>query len=202
MGILIVLIIILIAIIFANDKKIEANFSIISSAVSIALALVAIFFALKQDSDSRITHNTLITRLENIIREVGSVKDQVAHISKTDLKEISEIAYEKANLDDQKETYTKDEVDKLIQETLSNFSKEVEMKLKIEELQKKVTGTVIPRLLREDLEEAIEIILNEINGEYSVDYVQKKLESYFGAHMTKNEIDKTYHNMEKRARGY
>jgi len=202
MGILIVLIIILIAIIFANDVEIETNFSIISSAVSIALALVAIFFALKQDSDSRITHDNLVTRLENIIREVGSVKDQVAHISNTDIQEIKEKAYENTKLDEQKVTYTKEEVDKLIQESLSNFSNQIEMKLKTEELQKKVTGTFIPRLLRKDLEEAIEIILNEINGEYSAEYVQKRLKQYFGVIMTKDEIDKTYHNMEKRARGY
>lgn len=194
---LIVLIITLIAIIYAKNVEIEANFSIISSAVSIALALVAIFFAFKQDSDSRITHDNLVTRLENIIIEVGSVKDQVAHFSKTDIQEIKEKAYENTKLDVQKSTYTKEEADLLIQEALTTFGEEVETILKIDELKKRVTGGTIPRLLGENLEEAIILILNETDGKYSVDYVQKRLRVLFGTPMTKDEIDRFYNRMLK-----
>lgn len=192
MGVLIVFIIVLISIIFAKNIEIEANFSIISSAVSIALALVAIFFALKQDSDSRISHDTLITRLENIIREVGSVKDQVAHISKTDIQEIKEKAYENTKLDDQKTTYTKEEVDKLLQKTLSNFSEEVETKLKFEEIQKKVSASPIQMLSKRDLYETIRLLIKENGGKYNNSYIQNRIMDLFGISYSKDYIDEVY----------
>lgn len=200
MGVLIVFIIVLISIIFAKNIEIEANFSIISSAVSIALALVAIFFALKQDSDSRISHDTLITRLENIIREVGSVKDQVAHISKTDIQEIKEKAYENTKLDDQKTTYTKEEVDALLQKTLSTFSEEVETKLKIEDLQNKVSGTAVRRLSLKKLEEAIKLILEENKGQYDAYYIKTRLVELYNVHYSIAYIDTIFNNMEKNER--
>lgn len=52
-GLLICIIILLIATIFAKNKQVEINFSIIPSAVSIALALVAIFIALSQSKENQ-----------------------------------------------------------------------------------------------------------------------------------------------------
>lgn len=79
-GILIGIIILLIASIFAKDKNIELNFSIISSAVSIALALVAIVFAWKQDSENQfVTRETsnLLTIITSKIENMDSKIDKL-----------------------------------------------------------------------------------------------------------------------------
>ena len=79
-GILIGIIILLIASIFAKDKNIELNFSIISSAVSIALALIAIVFAWKQDSENQfVTRETsnLLTIITSKIENMDSKIDKL-----------------------------------------------------------------------------------------------------------------------------
>lgn len=79
-GILITLIILLIAG-FYNSKAIELNFSIISSAVSIALALVATFIALKQDSDNQRVND----RLSHLLNEISvNVRNVDAKVDKID----------------------------------------------------------------------------------------------------------------------
>ncbi|MED1509003.1 hypothetical protein [Bacillus proteolyticus] len=97
-GILVMIIILLIADFF-NFPNIEANFSIISSAVSIALALVAIFIALKQDSDNQELTNhmneTLIKvelKLDSMDRKVEKLDPSyVNSIVKSKKDEITEI---------------------------------------------------------------------------------------------------------------
>ncbi|EJR56190.1 hypothetical protein IIM_01282 [Bacillus cereus VD107] len=97
-GILVMIIILLIADFF-NFPNIEANFSIISSAVSIALALVAIFIALKQDSDNQELTNhmneTLIKvelKLDSMDRKVEKLDPSyVNSIVKSKTDEITEI---------------------------------------------------------------------------------------------------------------
>ncbi|HDR7645387.1 hypothetical protein [Bacillus mycoides] len=78
-GILVVLIILLIAGCYNNDA-IELNFSIISSAVSIALALVAIFIALKQDSDNQRVTSTITNALIKIESKVDSMDGKIDNL--------------------------------------------------------------------------------------------------------------------------
>ncbi|MCU5582507.1 hypothetical protein OCF65_18905 [Bacillus toyonensis] len=73
MGILVGIIILILSLWFADYKGIEANFSIMSSAVSIALGLVAIYIALKQDSDSQ----RLNQQMQDILRTMESKIDKV-----------------------------------------------------------------------------------------------------------------------------
>lgn len=77
LGILISIIILLIASIFAKSKSIELNFSIISSAVSIALALVAIFFAWKQDSDNQVVTRETSKLLSIITTKIESMDNKI-----------------------------------------------------------------------------------------------------------------------------
>ncbi|MED1559307.1 hypothetical protein [Bacillus paramycoides] len=78
-GILIMIIILLIAG-FYNSKVIELNFSIISSAVSIALALVAIFFAFKQDSDNQRVTSEMANILTKIESKVNSMDGKIDNL--------------------------------------------------------------------------------------------------------------------------
>ncbi|HDR7621826.1 TPA: hypothetical protein QCX73_002077 [Bacillus mycoides] len=75
-GILVMIIILLVADFF-NFPNIEANFSIISSAVSIALALVAIFIALKQDSDNQKLTNQMNETLIKVELKIDSMDRKV-----------------------------------------------------------------------------------------------------------------------------
>lgn len=87
-GILVIIIILLVAD-FYNFPNIEANFSIISSAVSIALALVAIFIALKQDSDNQQVNNQLTYLLREISNEVSNVNAKVDQIDPKFLQSVT-----------------------------------------------------------------------------------------------------------------
>ena len=120
-GILIVIIIFLIANVF-DYVHIEANFSIISSAVSIALALVAIFIALKQDSDNQRVNN----QVSYVLHEISAnVKKVDAKLDPNVLKSVSKISEETVDEYSQeigkKDSYTKEEVD----EILNKFSKDI-----------------------------------------------------------------------------
>ncbi|CAK6472648.1 hypothetical protein BFRIG_01866 [Peribacillus frigoritolerans] len=78
-GILIGIMILMVASFF-NSDKVEMNFSIISSAVSIALALVAIFIALKQDSDNQRVTNKMTEALMKIETKVNSMDGKIDNL--------------------------------------------------------------------------------------------------------------------------
>ncbi|PEN34442.1 hypothetical protein CN543_18425 [Bacillus toyonensis] len=123
-GILIVINIILIANVY-DYAHIEANFSIISSAVSIALALVAIFIALKQDSDNQQVNNQLSYLLNEISANVRNVD------AKLDPKEVNSVgqktaeAYSEGIEKQEKETYTKEEVDQIINDISKDITSDI-----------------------------------------------------------------------------
>ncbi|MFB5249654.1 hypothetical protein ACE38F_04540 [Bacillus mycoides] len=111
-----------------NNDKIEANFSIISSAVSIALALVAIFIALKQDSDNqRLTnqmHETLIkveSKLDNMDQKVDKMDPShvisLLKLKAEDITEIIDTAGEKG--------LTTEEIKIMIAQQMENLTQEV-----------------------------------------------------------------------------
>ncbi|OXS74901.1 hypothetical protein B1B04_08410 [Lysinibacillus sp. KCTC 33748] len=80
LGVLIGIIILLIASIFAKSLKIETNFSIISSAVSIALALVAIFIALSQSKDNQELSTSLNVMMSIMNEKISNVDEKVNKI--------------------------------------------------------------------------------------------------------------------------
>jgi hypothetical protein len=74
-----ILISIIILIVSSKGSGLEVNFSIISSAASMALALVAIFFSFKQDTENQRTTSRLhetITRMDEKLNNVGEKVNQ------------------------------------------------------------------------------------------------------------------------------
>ncbi len=113
-GILITIIILLIAG-FYNNKAIEMNFSIISSAVSIALALIAIFIALKQDSDNQRVNDRLSHLLNEISANLRNVDAKVDRMDLRLLRGVTEEVLENHSQENkQKDLFTKEEVTELI----------------------------------------------------------------------------------------
>ncbi|HFK1425226.1 MULTISPECIES: hypothetical protein [Bacillus cereus group] len=124
-GILITIIILLIAG-FYNSKAIEMNFSIISSAVSIALALVAIFIALKQDSDNQRVNDRLSHLLNEISANVRNVDAKVDRIDPRLLHSVSKGIVEEYNQESkEKDSFTKEEVDEIVK----NISEDITLNI-------------------------------------------------------------------------
>lgn len=121
-GILITIIILLIA--GHKTDKLELNFSIISSAVSIALALVAIFIALKQDSDNQRVNYKVEYKLEQIVSNLKNVDDKVNNVVTNILTNVAEETADTFSSDDlveKKEQYSKEEVEEL----LNSYNKQI-----------------------------------------------------------------------------
>ncbi|MEB8690424.1 hypothetical protein P4H09_16055 [Bacillus cereus] len=117
---LLILIIIVIIADFFNFPNIEANFNIIASAVSIALAIVAISFAFKQDSDNKRDSARMVDLLNGIhvdVKDVGSKLDpkEIDNLTNESVKDATETFEEK-------EFYSKVEVDKMISEVRKNIN--------------------------------------------------------------------------------
>ncbi|EJS70442.1 hypothetical protein ICW_01911 [Bacillus wiedmannii] len=90
MGILIGIIILILSLWFADYKGIEANFSIMSSAVSIALGLVAIYIALKQDSDSQRLNQQMQDTLRTMENKIDQVDQKVNRLDSMDIEKTIE----------------------------------------------------------------------------------------------------------------
>ncbi|MDO8159613.1 hypothetical protein FKQ51_20095 [Bacillus toyonensis] len=135
-GILVMIIILLIADFF-NYPNIEANFSIISSAVSIALALVAIFIALKQDSDNQELANQMNETLIKVELKIDSMDQKVEKLdpsyvnslvkSKTD--DITEII-DKAG----ESNLSMEDIKIIIADEMGNLKEEINRKSDMESL--------------------------------------------------------------------
>lgn len=128
-GILIMLIILLIAGCY-NSTAIELNFSIISSAVSIALALIAIFIALKQDSDNQEVNNRVSYLLNEISANVRNVDAKVDKIDPRLLHSVADVVLEEYNQDSkEKESFTKEEVDKIVNKVSNDIASSINVVL-------------------------------------------------------------------------
>lgn len=134
--VLIGIIILLIATIFAKNIKVETNFSIISSAVSIALALVAIFFAFKQDTDNKQT-------LESMRQDSNKKLDNMTNIllnQKNTFDDVADKVDKSVNTDmsETKESYSYEDLiahgEKIKNETIESFKKLYTNKLIEEEI--------------------------------------------------------------------
>ncbi|WP_336770575.1 hypothetical protein [Bacillus bombysepticus] len=144
-GILVVLIILLIAGCY-NSDAIELNFSIISSAVSIALALVAIFIALKQDSDnqqvnSRVSHllNEISANIRNMDAKVDKIDPRLLH-SVTE-----EVVEEYSQESKEKESFTKEEVDKIVNKVSNDIASNINVVLNNRDKKKfSIQGNLFP----------------------------------------------------------
>lgn len=126
-SILVGFIILILTIRLGDNKDVINLFSFVSSSVSIALAVVAIFIALKQDSDGKQVHDRLVDLLTRIQSDVKIVD------AKLDPKIISSVGEETAQVYtrsiEQKETYTKEDVDKIINNISKDMSKDIALNI-------------------------------------------------------------------------
>ncbi|PDZ49174.1 hypothetical protein CON07_23370 [Bacillus sp. AFS094611] len=180
---LILIIIVLIADFF-NFPNIEANFNIIASAVSIALAIVAISFAFKQDSDNKRDSARLVDLLNGIhvdVKDVGSKLDpkEIDNLTNESVKDASE-TFEK------KESYSKEEVDRMISEIRKNISANIN-----EHLAQNKEDNKINKRSRENTAKMLYIIRNVIKKNYlkSNAEIVKLLNDDYGIRTSEDTID-------------
>ena len=170
---LLILIIIVLIADFFNFPNIEASFNIIASAVSIALALVAIFFALKQDSDSKRDSDRLVDLLNGIhvdVRDVGSRFDprEVDKLTNASVQDTSE-SFE------QKDSYSKEEVDRMINEVRKNITENINDHLAQNSVEETINSysesnrlKVIKRIVRMNHRRTDEEIIKLLNDRYGI----------------------------------
>lgn len=196
-GILIVINIILVANVY-DYVHIEANFSIISSAVSIALALVAIFIALKQDSDNQQVNNQISYLLNEISTNVRNVD------AKLDPKVLSSVGEETADVYslkiEEQPSYTKEEVDKIINNVSKDITSSISdilnpknnkdnydqtywnKKMRNKSLEKTRITNIITNNKNKNLEELQDIIVKETGTVYSLATISKYRRDVFNSY--------------------
>ena len=118
-GVLIAIIIFIIA--NKASKNLENNFSIISSAVSIALALIAIFYSSKQDGENKRSSENIGNLVRDAVKGITKVDTSMIQMQK-DIQtvvnaavklKIEETAEEIEN--GEKENYTKKEMEEILE---------------------------------------------------------------------------------------
>ncbi|UBR28718.1 hypothetical protein LCG60_19060 [Bacillus sp. SD-4] len=177
-GILIMIIILLIAG-FYNSNAIELNFSIISSAVSIALALVAIFIALKQDSDNQQVNSQVNHLLNDISANIRNVNDKVDKIQ-LDPGNSAELVDEFVETKG-KDNFTKDDLKEIVDEV----SKTIELNINKQLEKTKININSINSDMRlkmyteEDMDASIRKIILE-NKDKTFSEIQKIIEQRTG----------------------
>lgn len=135
MGILIGIIILILSLWFADNQGIEANFSIMSSAVSIALGLIAIYIALKQDSDSQRLNQQMYLTLKEMENKIDSVDQKVNQldtfsVAKTLENNMEPFVEELTQyLQQNDKSISKEEIEKILDEKLPNIANNVSAQL-------------------------------------------------------------------------
>ncbi|MGQ8852693.1 hypothetical protein [Bacillus sp. SRB_8] len=194
-GILITIIILLIAG-FYNSKAIEMNFSIISSAVSIALALVAIFIALKQDSDNQRVNDRLSHLLNEISANVRNVDAKVDKIDPRLLHSVSKGILEEYNRESkEKDSFTKEEVDEIVKNVSEDITLNINnllhqnasmvdnnQRLFLRSRSKANVLNIIQDNMDTDFEELRDIILQETGDVYALNTIRKYKREILNSH--------------------
>lgn len=110
----------------------ETNLSIISSAASITLAIIAIFLSLKQDSDSKLMSQSMQQDIQSLHKEF--IRKQSGYNKMLDeVQEVVDENIEIQGLRDQDKMYSHEELieygERIKHETIENFRAEVTEKL-------------------------------------------------------------------------
>ena len=113
----------------------ETNLSIIANATSIALAIIAIFLSLKQDSDSKIISDSMQKDIQSLHKEFLRKQSGYNKI----LDEVQETVGENVEIEegnDEQKSYSYDELikygERIKQETIETFRTEITEKLENE----------------------------------------------------------------------
>ena len=175
-GILITIMISMVAI-FYNSDKVEMNFSIISSAVSIALAIIAIFIALRQASDNQqvnINVSNLLNQIEANLRNVG---EKVNSLDLGTINQVKEETVEDFKIQNEsKESYTATEMKELVENFGNDLTKKLlnmSLKKDVNRLnlineQKPTSSTLIRNLISKNPNISAEEIYEEMKEQYGL----------------------------------
>lgn len=179
-GILVMIIILLVADFF-NFPNIEANFSIISSAVSIALALVAIFIALKQESDNQQVNNQVSHLLSDISADLRNVNDKVDKIQ-LDPGNSAELVDEFVEVKG-KDNFTKDDLKEIVDEVSKTIELNINQQLEREKSMRNLSSIYSNKqpviYTEKDIDDSIRAIIFE-NQDKTFSEIQKIIEQRTG----------------------
>lgn len=169
-GILIGIIIVILSLWFAKTKGMETNFSIMSSAVSIALGSVAIFIALKQDSDSQRLNQQMQNTLKTMEYKIDNVNQNV---KKLDVEKLESVIRESvgdfvkeigAGTPEKQLDTTNEQLQQLLEEAVPYLTQDISSKINNENrmfledlplqrgLRNKVTSELVYELLADEPE--------------------------------------------------
>ncbi|MEE3895333.1 hypothetical protein [Priestia megaterium] len=129
-GVLTAIIILILTYRLSDNQEVTNLFSFISSSVSIALAIIAIFIALKQDSDGRRVNEQTSFLLNNIESKISNVDENIRKIDVGFISRAQETIESYTDEQDEKDNYTKEEVKQLLDnlgtELLEQVNEELE----------------------------------------------------------------------------
>lgn len=128
-GILIAIIIFIFTFRLGDNQDVTDLFSFISSSVSIALAGVAIFLALKQDTDNRRVNEQTSQLLREMNFGIRNVDEGLKRIDERDIKSLTKSAVEDITDEQEKESYSKDEVKQMLNDLSNNVVTEINNQL-------------------------------------------------------------------------
>lgn len=129
-GVLTAIIIFILTYRLSDNQEVTNLFSFISSSVSIALAIIAIFIALKQDSDGRRVNEQTSFLLSSIESKISNVDENVRKMDERVLSRAQETIESYTEDQNEKETYSKDEVKKLLDDLGTELLTQVNDELK------------------------------------------------------------------------
>lgn len=113
-GVLTAIIILILTYRLSDNQEVTNLFSFISSSVSIALAIIAIFIALKQDSDGRRVNEQTSLLLNSIESKISNVDENIRKIDAGVISRAQETIENYTDEQNEKDNYTKEEVKQLL----------------------------------------------------------------------------------------
>ncbi|MEM4993002.1 hypothetical protein WKH56_10675 [Priestia sp. SB1] len=129
-GVLTAIIILILTYRLSDNQEVTNLFSFISSSVSIALAIIAIFIALKQDSDGRRVNEQTSFLLNNIESKISNVDENIRKIDVGFISRAQETIESYTDEQDEKDNYTKEEVKQLLDNLGTELLEQVNEELK------------------------------------------------------------------------
>lgn len=209
LGILIAIIILLIASIYGKSKGWETNFSIISSAVSIALALVAIFIALKQDGNNQITNRNINVALARMEEKLNNVGNKVSEFSVEEIRKMIIANFNKTSqlIEDtleesleEEESLSKDDVIDLIKTQFQEFGNSLNDVIKPNNVKKEKIVFYGPGADEKLSEHIMEIFKKNKNRTMSARSIRTKLNTHYSIYDTENRLNHILNQLVKEGR--
>ncbi len=127
-GVLTAIIILILTYRLSDNQEVTNLFSFISSSVSIALAIIAIFIALKQDSDGRRVNEKTSLLLNSIESKISNVDENIRKIDAGFITQETIESYTEGQ--GEKDSYSKEEVKEMLDDVSAEILEQVNEELK------------------------------------------------------------------------